>query len=172
MAAIYSPKDISDLLQCKESTLRKYSLLLEKYNYQFQKNDRQQRWYTDNDVIVLKKIIALKDNADMTLEKAVESVVLWAKGSDETLPSTDINPALQRYDKDIAELKQMLQEQNNQILKLGEVITKQNEFINAKLQERDQELIKGLREIQETRKLIAAEQEEGKKSFWQRLFKS
>jgi DNA-binding transcriptional MerR regulator len=171
MAAIYSPSDVSDLLKVKESTLRKYSLLLEKYNYQFQKNDRQQRWYTDNDVIVLRKIVTLKDNADMTLEKAVESVVLWSKGGEETLPSTDINPDLKRYNKGIAELKQMIQEQNEQILKLGEVITKQNEFIMSKLQERDQELIKGLRELQETKKLIAADQE-GKKSFWQRLFKS
>jgi DNA-binding transcriptional MerR regulator len=171
MAVIYNPKDISDLLQCKESTLRKYSLLLEKYNYNFQKNDRQQRWYTDNDVIVLRKIIALKNNGDMTLEQAVENVVQWTKGSDETLPSTDINPDSQRYNKDIAELKRMIEEQNDQIRKLGEVITKQNEYINSKLEVRDQEFMKGLRELQETKRLIAAEQEsEEKKSFWHKLF--
>ena len=43
--AIYSPGDLAKLLQVKEATVRKYSLLLEGVGYKFKRNASGQRWY-------------------------------------------------------------------------------------------------------------------------------
>jgi DNA-binding transcriptional MerR regulator len=172
MATVYSPKDIADLLNIKESTLRKYSLMLEEVGYTFHKNDRNQRWYEDKDVIAFKKVIALKNSGDMNLKKAIEAVYMWSNGQSISLPSTDTKTDVSRYKEDIDELKSMVTEQGRQIAELKEIITQQNKYINERLEERDRTLMQSLREVQETKRLIAAErEEEEKKTFWQRLFK-
>lgn len=73
--AVYGSGDVADVLQIQESTLRKYCLLLEKAGYEFLKNEVGHRAFFDDDVIVLRKMIALKNDADMTLEEATKSVV-------------------------------------------------------------------------------------------------
>lgn len=171
MTVIYSPSDVSDLLKIKPTTLRKYCLLLEEYNYKFQKNERNQRWYSDNDIIILKKIIALKNNGAMTLEKAIESVVTWSNGNEIAPTNTDTITQQKSYKNDMEELKSMIINQNEQIQKLGETIIKMNEYMEQKLEKRDQLLIESLRENQRAKKEMAAviEKEENK-SFFQRLF--
>lgn len=61
---VYSPSEIAELIDIKESTLRKYCLLLEKSGISFQRNNRGQRWYNDNDVIMLRKFMTLRNNSD------------------------------------------------------------------------------------------------------------
>jgi DNA-binding transcriptional MerR regulator len=175
MAKVYSPKDISDLLQVKESTLRKYSLMLEDVGYTFQKNDRGQRWYSDEDVIALKKIVAFKNDGAMNLKQSVEAVYMWAKEKDVALPSTDTESDAQRYNPDIADLKMMVVEQGKQIEELKELVLQQNRYINERMEDRDRKLMESLREVQETKRLIAAEQEkkqeEENKPWWGKIFK-
>lgn len=170
MAKVYSPKDISDLLKIKESTLRKYSLMLEEVGYTFQKNDRGQRWYSDEDIIAFKKIITFKDNGAMNLKQSVEAVYMWAKEKDITLPSTDTEQHAQRYDSDIAHLKTMVKEQGKQIEELKELLIKQSQYIHESLEKRDRNLMESLREVQETKKLLVAAEEENKKTWWNKLF--
>jgi DNA-binding transcriptional MerR regulator len=172
MAKVYSPKDIADLLKVKESTLRKYSLMLEEAGYTFQKNDRGQRWYSDEDIIAFKKIVAFKNDGAMNLKDSVEAVYMWAKEKDITLPSTDTKQDAQRYDDDIAQLKMMMVEQSKQIAELKEIVTQQNQYIHKSLEERDKTLMESLREAQETKQLMAAEreEEENNKSWWGKLF--
>ena len=66
--AFHAPEDIATVLNIKPSTLRKYSLLLEQSGYTFQKNAQGHRWYTDTDLMALRKFITLKDSSGMNLE--------------------------------------------------------------------------------------------------------
>ena len=75
----HAPEDIATVLNIKPSTLRKYSLLLEQSGYLFKKNAQGHRWYSDTDLMALRKFITLKDSSGMTLEDSADTVFLWSK---------------------------------------------------------------------------------------------
>lgn len=168
--AIYNPGDVADLLNVKESTLRKYSLLLEKYGYTFHKNERGQRGYFDSDIVVLRRMTDLK-NGGMTLEKAALSAATWGKSIKKTVGDT----ALQRYDErhtdEINELKEMIQQQNELIKTLTERLDEQQKYIEERLNKRDEMLMQVLRSHQqETQRLITAAREENL-PWYKKIFK-
>lgn len=185
--ASYSPSDISTLLQVKESTLRKYSLLLEECGYKFDRNDQKQRWYSDKDVIAFQKLVAFKQNGDMNLKSCAEAVYLWSRGSDVTEVSTDTHNAIERHNSDITPvihqemigMRGLIEEQRELIKSLYEQLERQN----ASQKERDRLLLNSIEQLQndfqqqrhehktiEEKKMLQAPQEE-KPSFWNRLFK-
>jgi DNA-binding transcriptional MerR regulator len=160
---VYSPGDLAALLQVKPSTIRKYSLLFEKYNHKFNKNSQNQRFFTDSDVSLFRSVITAKHNTDMSLEDCVKSCLMVTMGTEITEPLSDTEPYTERYNakEDIEELKQLLREQNEKIELLGK-------YIDTRLEERDQVLITTLREMQETKLLTAAT----KQPWWKRLFQN
>ncbi len=166
---IYSPADIAKLLNVKESTLRKYSILLENAGISFQRNSQNQRWYSDNDVIALQKLVTLKNNGDMSLKECSEAVYLWAKGGDITQGFTVTNNDVERYDSDMQELKEMVYKQNELIEQLSTRLDKQQDYISNKIEQRDQHLMQLMNDISEQKKEIAAGTE-NEKGFWSRLF--
>jgi len=184
--ASYSPSDISALLQVKESTLRKYSLLLEECGYKFDRNDQKQRWYSDKDVIAFQKLVTFKRNGDMNLKSCAESVYLWSKGGNITEVSPVTHNGEERHNNDMmpvikqemVSMKQLIEKQSNQIKVLYEQLERQNAY----QEERDRVLlgtIEQLRDaVQEQKKgqLLIEEQKpqqtiEENPSWWNRLFK-
>lgn len=158
--AVYGSSDIADVLQIQESTLRKYCLLLEKSGYEFLKNEQGHRAFFDHDVIALRKIISLKNGADMTLEEAVKSVMAWKKGNDITVSDTEEK----RYIALIKEFKMFQEQQIHFNQKLLQEIRSQRAYIEHRLEERDRLLIQSIRETLEVRKEIMATQQ---KKWWQ-----
>src|SRR5690625_6727270 len=111
---VYSPSDIASLLKVKESTLRKYSLLLENEGYSLQRNSQNQRWYSDNDVIALRKLVTLKNNGDMNLKECASAVYLWLKGDSVTQSLTVADNATERYADDITELRELIHKRSEE----------------------------------------------------------
>ena len=143
--AVYGSSDIADVLQLQESTLRKYCLLLEKSGYEFLKNEQGHRAFFDHDVIVLRKIIRLKNGADMTLEEAVKSVVAWKKGNDITVSDTEEK----RYNALIKDFKMFQEQQIHFNQELLQEIHSQRTYIEHRLEERDRLLVQSIRETLE-----------------------
>ncbi|RVT56443.1 DUF3967 domain-containing protein [Niallia taxi] len=171
---IMSPSEVATLLDIKESTLRKYALLLKDAGYHFDVNEKGQRWYYNRDVIAFKKLMQFKSSPDMTLEQSANAVVAWFNQSNVSLSITEKNTENRRYDDDIKELKEIINQQNNLLLELAKKMDQQQKYIDERLEQRDQKLMESLRENQEVKKAllsIAAAQEENKKSFFGRLFK-
>jgi DNA-binding transcriptional MerR regulator len=169
---IMSPNDVSTLLQIKESTLRKYSILLENVGYAFQRNNQNQRWYNDTDIVAFKKLISLKNSTDMNLKECAEAVLLWSKGGNVTQDLTTVDNDTKRYNDDITELKAMVNQQNELLQELVKKIDQQQKYIDTKLEERDKRLLESVRGTQEIKQQllqIAAAKEE-KKGFFARLF--
>lgn len=184
MTAFHSPADIASLLEIKESTLRKYALMLEKIGYTFQKNAQNQRWYSDTDILVFKKVIALKDSADMTLKDSIEAAFLWSKGElvaqDETVIHSAITLQGESDPRDIAhitqsldELKEIVLQQNEKIEQLTRIVLEQQHYINNEL-----EVLK-IAQLEEAEEVAASTieqkedpqpQEQTKKGFFSRLF--
>lgn len=68
----------------------------------------------------------------------------------------------------VAHQKEEIAELRKHVTELEEKQQEQNQYIENALKERDQKLVKAIREIQETRlQLVAAEQEKQKKRWWQ-----
>ncbi|MGM9988103.1 MAG: DUF3967 domain-containing protein [Bacillaceae bacterium] len=155
--------DVCTLLGIKESTLRKYAILLKDAGYQFHVNDKGQRGYLNKDVIVLKRLIEIKGHRDMTLDKAVTAVISWAQQSDISLGVTLENDNNNRYDDDIKYLKETINKQNELLEKLVFKIEQQQKYIDERLEKRDQMLMESLKQSQETKMLLLAAKEEQKK---------
>jgi len=177
--AVYSPSDIAGLLKVKESTLRKYSLLLEECGYTFDRNDQNQRWYNDKDVIAFQKLIAFKQNGDMNLKTCAEAVYLWSKGGSVTEVQTATYNAKDRHDvvittEEVNELKELVVKQQQFITDLG----KRLEESFTKQEQRDKYLLQKIEDLttqvetqREEQQLLLTPPSEEKQSFFNRFFK-
>lgn len=63
---------VAEELKIKPSTLRKYSILLEQYNYTFPRNYANQRLYGPEHVDMIKNLQLTKGNPNLKLVKAAE----------------------------------------------------------------------------------------------------
>ena len=167
---IMSPGDVCTLLKTKESTLRKYALLLQDAGYHFATNDKGQRAYYNRDVIAFKKLIEIKSSPGMTLEQSANSVMTWLKNSNVSLRAIENERHNDSHNDDIKELKEVIQV-------LVKKMDQQQRYFEERFErmERDRELITDLRDsMKETQQQyqlqIAAAQEEKQKGFWSRLF--
>lgn len=183
----YSPKDLMHSLDIKESTLRKYSSLLEAEGWHFDKNSNNHRQYTDTDIMAMRRFIEAKKNTAMTLEEIAKQVASMFLANNEAVPATLEKEIEERYSGAIEELKETVQKQTEFIKVLADRLEERDKFIQqqfAKQEERllnrDNKLLETMRAIQdqkkeqdETRKLIAATHEkieaQQKKGFFARL---
>lgn len=157
--AVYGSSDIADVLHIQESTLRKYCLLLEKSGYEFLKNEQGHRAFFDQDIIGLRKMMSLKNDADMTLEEAAKSVVAWKNGHDIAVSDTEE----ERYNVLMETFKAFQEHQYHFNQELLQEIRSQQAYIEHRLEERDRLLLQSMRETLEVRKEIAATP---KKKWW------
>lgn len=170
---IMTASDVATLLGIKESTLRKYALILQDAGYQFNTNDKGQRAYFDRDVTVLRRLIDIKKSPDMTLEQSANAVMAWLEQSNVSLRVMTDNKEKERYDSDIKELREVIAQQSKLLEELVKKMDQQQKYIDTRLEERDRLLMESIRESQEERKAllqIAAAQEEKKKGLFSRLF--
>jgi DNA-binding transcriptional MerR regulator len=171
---LMNPSDVCTLLGIKESTLRKYALILKDAGYEFHVNDKGQRGYFEKDVIALKRFMEIKQSHDMTLEQAAEAVMAWVQQSNVAVRVMEKKQESERYNDDIKVLKEMVSQQNELLKELMMRLDQQQKYIEESLKKRDELLIQSLKESVETRKMIAAAKEEEekakKKGFWTRLF--
>lgn len=182
---VYSPADIAELLDIKQPTLRKYSIMLEERGYKIERNSQNHRYYLDKDVITLRRVITASKSG-ITLDEAVKNVVS-IKG-DNTYTNV-INNSDTPNSTDISELKKMIHKQSEIIQSQGEQQEKQNELIKSliqkldqqqnhidkRLNDRDKAVTEAMNILVENRKQIAIakeqEKKEEKKGFFSRLFK-
>lgn len=124
----YWSREIADLLQISDSTLRKWCLLLEKEGYKFLRDDKNNRAFTDHDVIALRKFQELTKDKHVTLENATTIVVSMYSERAVTLP---VMPKEDRYEERFAEMEKQL----NQLIQYNE---KQDAFNRALIEKLDQ----------------------------------
>ena len=171
---IYSPQEVSNLIGVKIPTLRKYSQMLERQGYEIARNSQNHRYYTDKDIISLRRIITAS-NSGITLEEAIKGVVNTGK---HTPTTNDINIADMEDVREIVEIagrqyKQMtekldeqaklIQEQRDLIMELGQRMNEQQTYIDKRMNERDEKLLQTMERLEER-------QAESKGGLFARLF--
>lgn len=175
-------KEVADVLQTSNSTIRKWCLALENAGYIFDRGANNSRVFYDKDMLVLRRLQELVQHKRMALDVSSNLVISSLEGFQRT-------EAVREENSDNVSVPQKITNGNEHIL-LNEVLDRldkmeefnrqllsklddRDKYIQEHLEKRDEHIITTLRETMETRKLIAAAQEEKKeenKGFWQRLF--
>ncbi|MGE6599936.1 DUF3967 domain-containing protein [Bacillus proteolyticus] len=190
---LYTANEVYGRLGVSGSTLRKYSDVLEREGYLVKKSSRGRREYTDFDVLLIEKLVELSREDGMTLEKSAKMIVQQfgidnkkedSQGSDPSpypLPiqfqkqySAMIEEINKVQQANLLEMEKRLGDRIDQRNKLIEENMKdrkeREERIEKRLELRDDNLMKMVREIQDAKRTIVSAQQEiaadKKKSWW------
>lgn len=176
----YFAKDVAADLEVTTSTLRRWSIELEKAGYKFERNEKDQRIYYDRDFKAFRELKKLISNSVVLIDaiNAVVSMDVEGLNASQT-------PSVYREETRLTRqfLEEILDEKINKAIQqafeegrqqghkeIKEMIKK----IEKRSEERDENLMSVIRSIreekEEVKQLIAASQEQAKKTFWQRLF--
>lgn len=181
---LMSAKEAASVLGIQNSTLRKYSQMLEKSGYRIHKNELGHRGFFPKDIAIIKRIVETAKSDDMTLDMAITSVISTVGGSQKSdSDTTEIaeSPYITKGDFEAYQRKQMeLQkamydefkssgEKQSELIKdLVKRLERQEEFnkrIEAQKEEKQQ-----LLERQEVEKEVAVSADMSKKkSWWQKI---
>ncbi|BAR87873.1 recombination and DNA strand exchange inhibitor protein (plasmid) [Bacillus thuringiensis serovar tolworthi] len=185
----YWTKEVAETLGISDSYLRKWCLELEKNGYKFIKvkdgKNRENRAFTEHDLLALRKFQSLIGNSGTTRSTAAK-VIAEEYSLEDRNGGTGIVPAplIRDNDREKAleelkklafndwkdELKAELREEIKQELKeeiqqhMKEAVQSAEERLGERLNSHDELLMKTIREQQETKKLLAAAKE--KKPWW------
>lgn len=167
-------KEVADILQIAESTLRKWCIQLEKNDYTFTKGTNGSRAFVERDLANLRRLKDLIQSKGMTVESAANLVTSMdhSEGRTRGVPETNV---LSHTDSalltDILKRQERLETLNKQLL---EKLDEQQQFISKTLADRDQKMNFAIQEIRKNQQLLAAsaEQQKKKKGFFGRLFSS
>ncbi|MEH7043892.1 DUF3967 domain-containing protein [Bacillus thuringiensis] len=190
---VYTSNEVYSRLGISGSTLRKYSDVLEREGFDVRKNTRGRREYTEFDVVLIEQLVELSKQDGMTLEKAAKMIAkqFGIDNKKEESQGTDLVPYQiqyqfqQQYSAMIEEINKIQQANLLEMEKrLGDRIDQRNKLIEEdmkdrkerekriekRLELRDDNLMKMVREIQDAKRTIVSAQEEiaaaKKKSWW------
>jgi DNA-binding transcriptional MerR regulator len=162
MEQTYFGSEVASTLKIGSSTLRKYSLALEEQGYVFDRGMNNSRIFYQKDVAMIQRIMNAMNKKNITLEQAIklaissvpEDIVATAVMDKQTESSIGVAmlERLERLEKINLELVKRLEEQQRM---LQERDTK-----------RDEQLITVLREVQESKQLIATTKDKKWWEFW------
>lgn len=161
---ILTAKDLSETLDVNPSTLRKYSGLIDKQNGEpfFQRDASNARIYSNEAVDMIKRVIEVKKTPNMSLEKAIDIVLLEYKEENQaTVTGSDIS-VKSPIDDDIAQLHNKIDfigHQLQKILDQNELLMKDNQQLRLSLEKNEEETDSSPDSVEE------------KQSFFTRLFK-
>lgn len=156
---VYSSKEVAKRLSIEAVTVRKYSQMLEKQGYFFQKDDKNWRQYTENDIYFLRHVRDIKD-LGKSLEESINYVAyLYRRHQDVSQPDMTTQfpqEEVHSFQEELRSFIKSQQEFNQEILKMLEVQERQKE--------RDRSLMFAINQSLGTQKKISAMK---RKKWWQ-----
>lgn len=171
MAQTYWGSEVAKNLGIGSSTLRKYCLSLEEAGYPFERGNNNSRIFYHKDVATIERLVAAINKKNVTLEQAINLVMISVAENKIATVAID-NVADTEHIKALTKRIERLEQLN---LELIQRLDQQNKLLQEtdaqriiREEQRDSQLMQVLREIQDSKRLIAASEQ--KKSFWSRLF--
>ncbi|KAA6448162.1 DUF3967 domain-containing protein [Bacillus cereus] len=171
MAQTYWGSEVAKNLGIGSSTLRKYCLALEEVGYPFERGNNNSRIFYHKDVATIERLVTAMNKKNVTLEQAINLAMTSTEENEIATVATDSIANTEQIKALIERIKRL--EQLN--LELIQRLDQQSKILKEtdaqriiKEEQRDIQLIQVLREIQDSKRLIAASEQ--KKSFWSRLF--
>ncbi|EJS44906.1 hypothetical protein ICE_05863 [Bacillus cereus BAG1X1-2] len=171
MAQTYWGSEVAKNLGIGSSTLRKYCLALEEAGYPFERGNNNSRIFYHKDVATIERLVTAMNKKNVTLEQAINLAMASVEENEIATVDTYI-VADTEHIKVLTERIERLEQLN---LELIQRLDQQSKFLQEtdaqriiREEQRDSQLMQVLREIQDSKRLIAVSEQ--KKSFWNRLF--
>ncbi|SDX01878.1 hypothetical protein SAMN05421781_0016 [Marinococcus luteus] len=168
----YRMTDLADKLGLKESTARKYFLLVEKKGHFFKRSNQGHILFTEDDVSLFQEIIRLKNHPDHSIESAIDYIInVENNGYHESHGGESGLVPYQQFEDlnhNIDELKAILRQQQKESQRaLQEQQRKHEEQLEA-AEKREQILTDYL--VEQKKDMDEIKEKLDKKGFWARLF--
>ncbi|MGG0656449.1 hypothetical protein [Rummeliibacillus pycnus] len=172
---IYDTSLVSKILGVQESTLRKYCALMQKHNYEFNKNSVGHRIFYKKDIEIIRKIVELKNSSSLTLNQSVKTILesdiedidditaMESISAVEPISNPAFNMLIEAFSTFQNEQQQFKNEQQQFNKQLLEQLQKQQDYIKNSIDERDKKLMLSIKESMEMRRQLAAAEEEKEK---------
>jgi hypothetical protein len=175
-------EDVSQAVGVAASTIRKYSFLIENQGYTFSRSNQGALMYDKEEVSIFKEIIQIKKQKNMTLEKAVQralsnmsdmvDVADISRGPyDDMSVMSDVQDmskaiaAMQAQMKAVLDQNEKVLLQNQELIRKVERLEDTSLLEKEKIENRDKLLLDAMKEIKETKKVIATSLEENRKAL-------
>lgn len=169
MAQTYWGSEVAKNLGIGSSTLRKYCLALEEAGYLFERGNNNSRIFYHTDVATIERLITAMNKKNVTLEQAINLAMASVKANEIATGDTD-SIADTEHIKALTERIERLEQLN---LELIQRLDQQSKFLQEtdaqriiREKQRDVQLMQVLREIQDSKHLIAA----SKQRKWWKLW--
>ena len=169
---VYNVDNACSILKLKAPVLRKYSALLEDAGYTgIERNSSNARFYTDENIRILRELISYKDSGLMTLNDAAKSIAERINGIDvikDVALSNTIHVA-QRTDVEnlqnaVLTLTDHIQKSEERNAKNMEILLNELKYVREELRRMKEMEIKQLEEV------AAAEEKKASTKKWWELF--
>ncbi|MEB9381788.1 DUF3967 domain-containing protein [Bacillus cereus] len=168
MVIVYqTTKQAAQTLNINHTTFKKYYGMFERYNgYNFLRDLKGQVMFSEYDLEMFKRLLVVKAEPGRTIEESCRLVGEEFGIADDNKVITDISIGNEGYNQSIEELKELILTQNNKIdeltLKLNEQ-SNHNKMIETSVGDRDQQVVRLMKEMLEVKRMIAAS---NKKRWW------
>lgn len=160
----YWSRELADLLQIGNSTLRKWCRLLEAHGYRYIKDEHDRRAFTDHDALALRYFKELTQEKGVSLDIAAKAVVERFSREATRFVSLGDTPIFERYDSAMHRIEDHMKRQEDLNVRLLQELADQRRFIEESLNRRDVLLMQHIRETLEAKKELAVAEE--KKKWW------
>lgn len=157
--------EIAAFLGVEAVTIRKYCKALEAHGYSVQKDANGHRQYDDKDATAFQELKALRERTGLPLDKCAEVIAARVKEA-----SGSVAPTVIPQNQDaIIQIEERYKEQAeviNRLMEHNEQQAAELARVHSRMDEQNANLTAILREMQETRRMVAAAQSRKWWKFW------
>ncbi|MMZ55617.1 hypothetical protein D1872_174770 [compost metagenome] len=156
-------KEIAAILEVQPVTVRKYAKALEDAGYIFERIDGKNREYNDMDVTAFKELVSICKRSGMPIEKVAELIAAKRIKDLQDGPSVSVVPIQEennRYGELVNVIKEMADRNQQQ--------AEQLERLHKRMDSQNANLTAILREMTETRRMVAAMNQKRWWQFWKK----
>lgn len=160
-------KEISEMLGVKAVTVRKYAAALEKAGYIVSKGATGHREYSEEDATAFRQLQALCERSGMTVETAAEVVSTRHQRASESVAPAIIGEesrVIEQYNERYNEALELI----GQLVEANRTQADQMDRLHKRMDEQHSNISLILREMQETRRMIAATTGRKWWEFWKK----
>lgn len=188
---VYLGGEVAKSLGIARSSLTKYCIALENKDYKFIRGSNNSRAFRNQDILLLQKMKDLVQDKSMTMETAVNVVLSILPEEERTGAILKENKLISqeheskeqeennqlsvvmdklRYIEEISDRLNSMEKELKDIKTQNKILQDQNEELKTNVEanssKRDENLLFLIREVQDTKKMIAASQEKKWWEFW------